>query len=259
MRRHLLVTLIVVCAWTRSAEFCTRTFQCTDSNFICANGTMPSMLKRMHDCQTGRYTTNKCFQEDAPKHNVAATSNFFPVPGPIGYHRHSFVALFGIKVSAPAGIGVLRTLERVEFQKKILQVVVAFWSPLFILFGKFAPHGAIPLSKVLLISKIFLTYSEPFRKATIFGGALSNNIFNLRRRHPTAANRFPERFPSEVKKPTNEKANQSIQIRCRFWSRHRRSGRWRQCRSTRWRHRGPARRPHSSFTLSIRRHLRPSG
>lgn len=62
------------------------------------------------------------------------------------------ITFLTITMSAPAGTGGGGVLV-----------------PMYIIVGQFSPHGAIPLSK-----------------ATIFGGAIANNFFNIRRRHPRA-------------------------------------------------------------------------
>lgn len=64
----------------------------------------------------------------------------------------TLVTLFTIILAAPAGVGGGGILV-----------------PMYLAVGHFSPHYGIPLSK-----------------ATIFGGAVTNNYFNLQRRHPVA-------------------------------------------------------------------------
>lgn len=125
---------------------CTQSYQCFVS-LVCNEGNC-RQCSTDSQCEATN-SKNRC--QDSPTGKACMHKHLFP-------HFDNadlficFITIITIAVSAPAGTGGGGVLV-----------------PMYILVGHFTPHTGIPLSK-----------------ATIFGAAISNNYYNLQKRHPQA-------------------------------------------------------------------------
>ena len=129
---------------------CTESWECK-AKFVCRDSKC-SECKSDDECSDSRAQTTCVIADESPEleHNTCLHKRAFPIGWKDAFQI--FMCFFVTVVAAPVGIGGGAILV-----------------PIFMYAGGFSAHGAIPLSK-----------------ATILGGAITNTILNLQRRHPFA-------------------------------------------------------------------------